>query len=255
MRLLLTNDDGIDAKGIRALAAELAKKHDVVIVAPDTQRSGNSHKITLRQELHVHETRVHGLDCPCYLTDGTPADCVRLGMYWLESAPFDAVITGINQGSNLGTDVLYSGTVGASTEAAMQGLPALAVSLVNWHAEHLVTAAQCAARVISSGILSELPVGISLNLNVPSVTPEELRGIKWTCHGVNELRMGWDKDGNTITFHGQPRVGVDVGYIDDFTAVEQGWASLSPLDLDLNARDALAKFSAAYRFDMPSNDD
>ena len=125
MRLLLTNDDGIDARGIRALAAELAKKHDVVIVAPDTQRSGNSHKITLRQELHVHETRVHGLDCPCYLTDGTPADCVRLGMYWLESAPFDAVITGINQGSNLGTDVLYSGTVGASTEAVMQGLPAL----------------------------------------------------------------------------------------------------------------------------------
>lgn len=250
MRLLLTNDDGLYAEGIHTLARALCQKHDVVLVAPDSERSGNSQKITIRTRLNVRQVQIRGLEgIPCYETDGTPADCTRIGLYWLEGAPFDAVITGINHGSNIGTDVLYSGTVGAALEAAMQNKPALAVSLAHWSPAYFPVAAQYAALVVDSGILTQLKRGTILNLNVPAMEPDQIHGIKWVRHGYNDLNEVVDRTQESALFHGIPRVGRPVEFEDDFSALDAGWASLTPLNLDLNDEEALARLSAQYRFE------
>ena len=248
MRLLLTNDDGVLADGILALAAELSKEHEVVIVAPDSQRSGNSQKITLRKQLAIKRVKIPDSDVLAYSTDGTPADCTRIGIYWLEDKPFDAVITGINMGSNVGTDVLYSGTVGAAREASMHRLPALAVSLAHYKEDYLPVAAKYAAVVIRSGVLDRIPEGTMLNLNVPSIPEDQIKGIRWVRHGFNQLSEVIDKTETTVKFNGMPRVGKAVEFEDDFWALDNGWASISPLNLDMNDLNSLKMLSESFDF-------
>src|SRR5690606_32311726 len=128
MRLLLVNDDGIHAEGINKLAMELEKKHEVTIVAPDDERSAQSHALTLRKPLVVKEVKLGGIKSKAYSVSGTPADCVRIAIDKLLPEPVDMVISGINRGLNVGMDVLYSGTVSAAIEANLYNIPSIALS-------------------------------------------------------------------------------------------------------------------------------
>ena len=180
MRILITNDDGVHAKGIRALAMELHKEHEVMIVAPSAERSGASHSLTYQVPLLAKKLRPEGVpqEIPIYAVSGSPADCAKLGLgNFMPDA--DMVVSGINHGGNMGADVLYSGTVGAATEAAFAGKPAIAVSMDSFSAEsHMETAAIVARRAVR--YLAEHPMpGHVLNVNVPDLPFEEIKGTRF----------------------------------------------------------------------------
>ncbi len=178
MKFLLSNDDGIHAPGIHALAMELQRDHDVAIVAPDSQRSGVGHAFTYTEPLRVQEVRLPGIESKeVFSTNGMPADCVKLGCANLGLAP-DIVISGINLGANLGTDVLYSGTIAAAMEAALLHKPAIAVSVYAYHPKHLDVVARIARGAAEYIVKHPLKTGMILNINVPDLPQEEIRGIR-----------------------------------------------------------------------------
>ena len=178
MNLLLSNDDGVFAAGIRALAQELKQHHNVVIVAPESQRSGASHSMTSIQPVRVRSVTLPELpDITAYAVDGTPADCVRIGCACLD-IPIDVVVTGINHGANLGSDVLYSGTVGAAMEGALVGKQALAVSTYPYNPVDFSAAARAALWTLEYMKKNPLPHGMLLNLNAPELPVSEIRGIR-----------------------------------------------------------------------------
>ncbi|MBU3173169.1 5'/3'-nucleotidase SurE [Clostridium estertheticum] len=179
MRLLLTNDDGINAKGIYALAKELEKNHEVIIVAPDKERSACGHSITLTRPLIVKETKLKGLKAKAFSVDGTPADCVKIAINKLTDAKIDMVVSGINRGFNLGTDVLYSGTVSAAIEATIYKIPAMAVSVeFDENTENYDIAAKYAGEILLKAIQNKINNDIVLNVNVPMLAENEIKGIK-----------------------------------------------------------------------------
>lgn len=177
MRILLSNDDGLFSPGIRALAELFHLEHEVFMAAPDTERSGASHSFTFSSPLRMTETRLDGLcDVPAYAISGTPVDCVKIGLANLGFIP-DIVISGINIGANLGTDTFYSGTVSAAMEAALLGVPAIAVSICSFKPMHLSAAALAAKEAIP---YLEKCKDLLLNVNVPDLPFEQLKGMKWT---------------------------------------------------------------------------
>ncbi|MPQ33156.1 5'/3'-nucleotidase SurE [Clostridium estertheticum] len=179
MRLLLTNDDGINAKGIYALAKELEKNHEVIIVAPDKERSACGHSITLTRPLIVKETKLKGLKSKAFSVDGTPADCVKIAINKLTDAKIDMVVSGINRGFNLGTDVLYSGTVSAAIEATIYKIPAMAVSVeFDDNTENYDIAAKYAGVILLKATQNKINNDIVLNVNVPMLAENEIKGIK-----------------------------------------------------------------------------
>lgn len=179
MRLLVANDDGILAKGIYTLVKELEKYHEVIVVAPDNQRSACGHSITLNSPIIIEETNLQGLKSKAYSITGTPADCVRIGLDMLAEAPIDLVISGINRGYNIGTDVLYSGTVSAAIEASIYGKPSLAVSQeINKDCEDYEIAAKYALKIIDIFKNNLLGKNIVLNLNIPCCSEKDIKGIK-----------------------------------------------------------------------------
>lgn len=186
MRLLLTNDDGINAKGIYALAKELEKNHEVIIVAPDKERSACGHSITLTRPLIVRETKLIGLKSKAFSVDGTPADCVKIAINKLIDSKIngkiDMVVSGINKGLNLGTDVLYSGTVSAAIEATIYKIPAMAVSMEiqqnTKSDENYEIAAKYASKILLKAKENNIENDIVLNVNIPMLKENEIRGIK-----------------------------------------------------------------------------
>ncbi len=237
MKLLLSNDDGVFAGGIRALATELNRHHEIFVSAPDRERSAVSRAMTLNEPLRAQKTRIEGLpEVPAFAVSGTPVDCVRLALGNLFSAP-DIVVSGINLGANLGTDVLYSGTVAAAHEAALLGYPAIAISSLSHKGEYLETAARIASFAVD--YLSEHPLsfGTVLNVNVPSVPYEALKGIKVTPLAIEEYALEYveREDPFGRTYYWCPRgcttcsEGMDV---DDRWARE-GYVTLTPVTYDL----------------------
>jgi 5'-nucleotidase len=179
MRLLITNDDGINAKGIYALAKELQKNHEVIIVAPDNERSACGHSITLSRPLIVREVLLDGLKSKAYSVDGTPSDCVKIAINELIDGEIDMVVSGINKGLNLGTDVLYSGTVSAAIEAAIYKIPSMAVSMaVKENIENYEMAAKYAGEILLKAKENNIKNDIVLNVNVPLLKENEIKGIK-----------------------------------------------------------------------------
>lgn len=177
MRILITNDDGIHAEGICALARCLSREHQVVVVAPDSERSGAAHSITLTAPLRVRKAMIPGApEVEAYKINGAPADCVILGCRALGIKP-DLVLSGINHGYNLGVDVHYSGTVSAAMEGAMQGIPSMAVSMKGFTATDFSVPARVAAELIPEFMQSGCML---FNVNVPDVPYEQLKGIKYT---------------------------------------------------------------------------
>lgn len=231
-RIIVSNDDGVLAPGIKALADELSKIADIDVIAPDRNRSGASNSLTLLAPLHVNR-----LDNGYYAVDGTPTDCVHLALTGLFDSPADLVVSGINEGANLGDDVLYSGTVAAAMEGRFLGLPAIAVSLVGRDAKHYATAASIAGQLVTKLQQHHLPSQTILNVNVPDLPLSDIKGLQVTRLGSRHLSepMVRSKDprGRTLYWIGPPGLEADAGPGTDFFAINQGYVSITPLHLDM----------------------
>jgi 5'-nucleotidase len=245
MRILVTNDDGVQAPGLLALAQEMRKLGDVTVLAPDRNWSASGHVKTMERPLRVRETRLaDGSDA--YTSDGAPSDCVALAVLGVLDEKYDLVVSGVNSNANIGHDVTYSGTVTAAMEAVISGIPGIAVSL-NSPPEHgkrdYGPAARAALRVAEKIVNHPLPKGVLLNMNVPYLSDDEFKGYMVTRQGLRVYRDALvrrnDPRGRPYYWIGGdfptgiPEDGTDVG------ALAAGYVSLTPLQLDLTARAAL----------------
>ena len=232
MRILLCNDDGYQSDGLATLAISVSDLADIVIVAPDRNQSGASHSLTLDTPLRVGRTR-DGM----YYVNGTPTDCVHLALTGLLDAEPDMVIAGINHGANLGDDVLYSGTVAAAAEGRFLGLPAIAVSLVCENPRHFDTAGQAIRVMIQQLENVPLPPDMTLNINVPDVPYQELKGFQATRlgyrHRAEPVIESHDPKGRLLYWVGAAGAGQDAGPGTDFHAVDNGFVSVTPMHFDL----------------------
>ena len=242
MRILVSNDDGVHAEGIRALSEALRACGEVVVVAPDRNRSGASHSLTLEVPLRV--TRIS--ETGYHAVKGTPTDCVHLAVNELVRPEPDMVVAGINHGANLGDDVIYSGTVAAATEGRHLGYPSLAISLVG--KTHFATAAHYAALLVKGLMKHPLPADQILNVNVPDLPLEQIRGIRVTRlgnrHRAESVIRTEDPRGQPIYWIGPPGDKQDAREGTDFAAIEQGYVSITRLTIDMTAYDSLAGLGA-----------
>lgn len=238
MRILITNDDGIAAPGILALWRAVRDLGEVSVVAPDTERSAVGHAITLADPLRVAD--YEGPDgFAGHAVSGTPADCVKIAVRAILSHPPDIVLSGINQGANMGTNLLYSGTVSAATEAAMLGLPAAAFSLADRHFADFTATAAYARRLALEIGRRGLPRGVSLNVNVPPLPAGEIRGAVLTRQGKVRVAELFDRRNDPRDRHyywmvaerleGEAEPGQQV----DDAAVSAGFISVTPINFDL----------------------
>jgi len=236
--ILLTNDDGIHAEGLRRLKMAAEKLGQVWIVAPETEQSAVGHSITLYDPIKVHEISRNGAFYG-YGIGGTPADSVKLALHSLLPRTPDLVVSGINNGANLGINVLYSGTVSAATEAAILGVPSMAVSVAkkkdppfDWVLPHVEVLARW---VLEHG----LPPGVALNVNVPALPPEGIRGYQMTRQGLARFRERFerreDPRGNHYYWLSGEPTAQETGDGIDVTAVTDGYVSVTPLFYDLTA--------------------
>ena len=237
MRLLLTNDDGISAKGIYALAKELEKNHEVIIVAPHNEKSACGHSITLTRPLIVTETKLEGLKSKAYSVDGTPADCVKIAVNKLIEDKIDMVVSGVNKGLNLGTDVLYSGTVSAAIEAAICKIPSMAISMeVNKDTETYEISAKYATEILQKASENGIKNDVVLNVNIPLLKKNEIKGIKVCKIGSREYNNCYIK---TIGKNNETKYEIkgevkDIHEEDSDTIYfKEGYVTVSPLHYDL----------------------
>lgn len=241
MRILIANDDGLEAEGIQVLAQHLATEYDTLVVAPDRNRSGASNSLTLNRPLQPRLIRSRQ-----YCLDGTPTDCVNLALSGVVDGDFDLVVSGINHGPNLGDDVLYSGTVAAAMEARHLGLPAFAVSLMGDN--YFCTAAKVVMELLANpdelaAVTKAIPSNAILNINVPDLPYDELQGITVT-------RLGHRQSAQPAIPAQHPR-GIESFWIGavsephddvagtDFYAVKTGFVSITPLHADMTCHTAL----------------
>ncbi len=238
MHILVSNDDGYTAQGIETLAAALSTIADVTVVAPDRNRSGASNSLTLDNPLRVNQ-----LSNGFYRVEGTPTDCVHLAITGLLDDEPDMVVAGINEGANLGDDVLYSGTVAAAMEGRFLGLPAIAISLVGQQATHYDTAAWVAKKLVSQLQTSKLPANTILNVNVPDLPIDALTGFESTRlgyrHKAEPVVKEVDPRGRPLYWVGPAGEEQDAGPGTDFHAIRQGAVSITPIQIDLTHYKAL----------------
>lgn len=246
--ILLSNDDGVFARGIRTLHAELVKIADVVVVAPQTEQSANSHALTLARPLRHRKTDdFHGID-------GTPADCIYVGLYWKALMPRqpDLVVSGINHGYNLGSDTFYSGTVAAAREGALRGIPSIAFSLGMADGSSFDTVAPIARAIVERVLaLPARPTGTRptlFNVNFPAGVPHP-KGLRATKLGhrryEDEVDVRKDPRGREYFWIGGPNAFHDPSERSDTEAVDQGFVSITPLGLDATAQEHMELASMA----------
>jgi len=236
MSLLISNDDGVYAPGLAALVDSLSAISSVKVVAPDRNHSGASNALTLENPLRIQQ-----LSNGFTAVSGTPTDCVHLALNELCETPPKMVVSGINDGANMGDDVLYSGTVAAAMEGRFLGLPAMAVSLVG--KVNYQSAAQYAQILVEKLLAEPLPQDQVLNVNVPDLPFDEIKGIKVTRlgkrHQAEMIETGVDPRGRDIFWVGPPGKIADAGEGTDFHAIEHGYVSITPLKVDLTATEQL----------------
>jgi 5'-nucleotidase len=238
MKILLTNDDGVSSEGLRALAEMMKALGDVYVVAPDRERSAAAHSLTLHRPLRVQEVAPR-----VYAADGTPVDCVNLAVYGILKGHPDLVISGINNGPNLGEDLVYSGTVSAAFEATFLGIPAFAISLAAREAFRYQAAANFALKVAAHIMQNGLPQDTFLNINVPNLGEDKIRSYKITKQGkrvfVDAVVEKVDPRGKKYYWIG----GGDQGFQEiagtDFHAIAHDSISITPLCVDLTNRAAV----------------
>ncbi len=240
MKILISNDDGFRAEGITRLREALSGVGELTVVAPDRNRSGAGHSLTLDVPLRVYEA-----ESGVHYVVGTPTDCVHLAISGLFEGDFDMVVSGVNDGPNLGDDVLYSGTVAAAVEGRFLGLPAIAVSLDTSpdSGRHFATAAAVARRLVERLSTEPLDPSTILNVNVPDVPLEQLRGFRATRlgfrHRSEPVIRASDPKGRPVYWVGPAGAMQDAGPGTDFHAVRAGYVSVTPLSVDLTRHAAL----------------
>ncbi len=240
--MLLVNDDGIYAPGLAALANRLRERYEVVIVAPDREQSAVGHAITLADPLRIYEVKQDG-NFFGYAVSGTPADCVKLAVRVILKRPPDLLISGINQGANVGASLIYSGTVSAATEGTMLLIPSIAVSLDTHRSDaDFSAAAEVTERLARLVMKYGLPGGVFLNVNVPALPLEKIKGVKITRQATTyfddffERRI--DPQGRTYYWMSGTMVEVDRSEDSDLMALRQGFVSITPVRYDLTAKEA-----------------
>ena len=243
--ILVCNDDGIDAPGIVALASAMDTLGEVHVVAPVNEQSAVGHAITVRDPVRARPWPfvVPSGEIPAYAVTGTPADCAKLAVNHLLPRAPDLVVSGINRGPNTAVNVIYSGTVSAATEASILGLDAIAFSLCAWKVRDYEAAARYAERIAHKVLQTGLPPGILFNVNIPALPFDEIRGIEVT----RLARSRWEESFvERIDPLNQPYywlsgrfVNLDDGEHTDLEAIENGYASLTPIQFDLTAHDFL----------------
>jgi 5'-nucleotidase len=238
MRILISNDDGYLAPGINALAEALASIAEIIVVAPDSNRSGASNSLSLDRPLSVNRA-ANGF----YFVNGTPTDCVHIALTGMGDALPDLVVSGINNGQNMGDDTLYSGTVAAATEAYLFGIPAIAFSQVHHGWEHLDAAARVAREVVQRKF-DMLPSPFLLNVNIPNLPYEAIGPLTPTRlgrrHQAEPVIRSQDPRGREIFWIGAPGACRDAGEGTDFHATSNGKVSITPLQIDLTHQSQLA---------------
>lgn len=243
-RILVSNDDGIAAEGLNALAGALETVGEVTVVAPEREQSAASHSLTLHKPLRVYEAGPRR-----FAVSGTPTDCVNMAVHKLMPEPPHVVVSGINRGANLGDDVTYSGTVSAAMEGTLLGLPSVAISQLFWEPADFAAAADfaaCLVRALLEGPAAGrgLPPDTLLNVNVPDLPADRIQGARWTVQGKRRFtkeqvvektdprgRKYYWVGGSEIEWEGDPR--------SDHTAVVEGYISVTPVHLDLTSHRAL----------------
>jgi 5'-nucleotidase len=240
VKILLSNDDGYRAPGLEELRRAMLPLGEVTIVAPDRNRSGASNSLTL--DVPVRAARY---DVDCYYVNGTPTDCVHLAITGLFEVDHDIVVSGVNDGANLGDDTLYSGTVAAAVEGRYLGLPAIAVSLcVEPNSpRNFASAARIAADLVRRMQVEPLQGPVILNVNVPDLPDGALKGIRVTRLGARHrskpVVRAKDPRGRNVYWIGPSGEGQDAGAGTDFHAIAEGYASITPLQVDLTRHSAL----------------
>lgn len=239
MHILLSNDDGYQSPGLRHLISALGEMADISVVAPDQDRSGASNSLTL-----VNPLRVRRQDDGVIAVNGTPTDCVHLGLTGLLDSKPDIVVSGINHGANLGDDVLYSGTVAAAMEGRFLGLPAIAVSCVSYKPQHLQTAAKAVQQLLPHVVNAPLDKQVLLNVNVPDLPWQEIKGFASTRlgyrHPAEAVVSELDPRGHDIYWIGPAGEEADAGEGTDFHAVRAGYVSVTPIQVDLTRHASVA---------------
>lgn len=249
-RFLLTNDDGIYARGLFALYQELSRYAECLIVAPEVEQSAVGHAITIARPLMVRKARKNG-NFLGYAVLGTPADCVKIGLGELSEQPIDLVVSGINRGANVGINVLYSGTVSAATEAAILGVPSLAVSLDTHQKADYSAAARFAAKMAAFILDNPMP-NVALNVNVPAVPENEIRGVAVVRQGRARLMESFEKrvdprDNIYYWLAGETEMPSQEGDDTDAAALKRGMITVTPICYELTRHDLLEGLKASIQ--------
>lgn len=252
--ILVTNDDGVHAPGILALATAMQSLGKVQVAAPTYNQSASGHKKTLFADIPIAYTELKN-GIKALSVDGSPADCIALSAMGLLDWPPDIVVSGINRGENMSQDITYSGTVTAALEAAIHGIPAVAVSLSHRDANDPADyqqAARLALHVVSHVLQKGLPNLTILNLNVPK---QNVKGIRLTRQGVRIYRDEIAREGDVVRIVGDPPTGILDQPGTDLWAVENGYASLTPIHLDMTAHQFMAELTSWGMWHLNGDDD
>jgi len=230
MRILVSNDDGYQAEGIKQLTLALSEIAEVIIVAPNENKSAASSSLTIGKPLKPIQIE-HNI----YSIDATPSDCVHLALCGFIKDPIDLVVTGINLGANLGDDVIYSGTVAGAIEGRFLGLPSIAISLASWQCKYFETAATIAMRLVEKIEKAPLSHNTIINVNVPDVPIGDIKGIKSTRLGNRHMSEPSIQDENNSSLYwiGENGQEADNGEGTDFYAIANNFVSVTPLQIDL----------------------
>lgn len=238
--ILVTNDDGIAAEGLRTLADAMRPLGEVTIIAPDREQSATSHSLTLHRPLRLRQAGPGILS-----VDGTPTDCVLLGVHGFLEEPPTLIVSGINHGPNMGNDVLYSGTVSAASEGAFLGIPSIAFSLATWEPTDFAPAGRIAGALVRMLLKRGLTPGLCLNVNIPALPDAEIRGIRVARLGRRVFHdvivKKTDPRGKSYYWIGGENPTWDPDEASDFHAVSNGYVAVTPLSFELTDYKAIVE--------------
>ncbi len=253
--ILVSNDDGITSNGIRTLIQVMQEIGDVVVVAPDSPQSGMGHAITIGNTLRLEETDIFG-EIPAFKCSGTPADCVKIAKHFvLKDQQPDVVVSGINHGSNTSISVLYSGTMSAAIEAAIEGMPAIGFSLCDYDWEAKFDHVKEYVKHITLEVINKgLPKGVALNVNFPTKQKQSIRGIK-ICRQARakwqeEFDQRFDPNGRRYFWMAGNFVNFDKGEDNDEWAIANNYVSIVPCLFDMTAHHAISTINDDWDLDL-----